>query len=247
MYDQEPALPIDLKYGLNSEPASSYDGPFDQDMLEAVLASANTIRVDIHEAAGRNIKKEQEKQKRDFDCWHLSSTNVKVGDRVLLENKRRHDRKGWKFSYRWLGPYTVEALNKKSLKSLETWKGIILKRKYNSVLLKLCIEHVNEEANAPNKNYKERFDIVPNEKPTIEVVEQSIQEKIFWDILPDELAERILHCAIEISIYRVSNHTCQTYRSTPDSKWLNLVENAFFLDFTYIQLMLFRGQPLMGK
>ena len=56
MYNREPILPIDLKYGLNSEPASSYDGPFDQDMFEAVFASANTIKVDIHEAAGRNIK-----------------------------------------------------------------------------------------------------------------------------------------------------------------------------------------------
>ena len=65
-------------------------------MLEAVFASANTIRVDIHETAGRNIKKAQEKQKRDFDRLHLSSTNVKVGDRVLLEDKRRHDRKGGK-------------------------------------------------------------------------------------------------------------------------------------------------------
>ena len=94
IYNRKPVLSIDLKYGLNSEPASSYNGPFDQDMLEAVLPSTNTIREDIHEAAGTNIKKAQEKQKCDFDSWHLSSTNVKVGDRVLLENKRRHDRKG---------------------------------------------------------------------------------------------------------------------------------------------------------
>ena len=99
MCNREPVLPIDLKYRLNSEPASSYDGPSDQDMFEALFASANTIKIDIHEAAGRNIKKAQEKQKRDFDCRHLSSTNVKVGDRVLLKNKRRHDRKGGKFSY----------------------------------------------------------------------------------------------------------------------------------------------------
>ena len=115
IYDREPVLPIDLKHGLNSEPASLYDGHSDQDMFEAVFASANTILVDIHEAAGRNIKQAQEKQKRDFDRWHLSSTNVKVGDRVLLENKWRQDRKGRKFSYRWRGPYTVEALNKNSL------------------------------------------------------------------------------------------------------------------------------------
>ena len=47
----------------------------------------------------------------------------------------------------------------------------------------------------------------------IEAVEQSIQEKIFWDILPDELGEIILHCAIEISVCSVSDHKCQTYRS----------------------------------
>ena len=66
-------------------------------MFEAKFALANTIRVDIHEAAGRNIKKAQERQKRDFNRRHLSSTNVKVGDRLLLENKRRHDREGGVF------------------------------------------------------------------------------------------------------------------------------------------------------
>ena len=88
-------------------------------MFEAVFASANTIRVDIHEATGRNIKKTQEKQ-------NLFSTNVKVGDRVLLENKRRHDRKGGKFSYRLLVPYTVKALNKNGLASRKPMRKPIL-------------------------------------------------------------------------------------------------------------------------
>ena len=199
MYNREPVLPVDLKYGLNSEPPSSDDSLFDQDMFEAVFASANTIRVDIHEAAGRNIKKTQEKQKRNFDCRHVSSTNVKVGDSILLENKRRHDRSGGKFSYRWLGPYTVKALSKNGLASLESSKGIVLKQKYNSALLKTYIEYANEEANAPDRNCKERFDNAPDEKPRIEVVDPSVLEKNFWDILPDELVERILHCAIETS------------------------------------------------
>ena len=43
MYNREPVLHVDLKYGLNSEPTSSYDGPFDQDMFEAVFTSVNTI------------------------------------------------------------------------------------------------------------------------------------------------------------------------------------------------------------
>ena len=57
---------------------------------------------------------------------------------------------------------------------MESSKSIVLKQKYNSALLKPYIEYVNEEANAPDRNYKERFDN-----------EQSIQEKIFWDIMPD--------------------------------------------------------------
>ena len=98
---------------------------------------------------------------------------------MLLENKRRHERKGGKFSYRWLGPYNVKALIKNDLASLGSSKGIALKKKYNSALLKLYIEYENEEANAPGRNYKKRFDNVPDEKLTIKVVEQPIQEKNF--------------------------------------------------------------------
>ena len=59
MYNGEPVLTVDLKYGLKSEPASSFNGPVDQ---KAMFPSGNTIRVDIHEAAERNIKKTQDKQ-----------------------------------------------------------------------------------------------------------------------------------------------------------------------------------------
>ena len=92
------------------------------------------------------------------------------GSRVLLENKRRHEREGGTFSYRWLGPCTVKALNKNGLASLESSKEIVLKQKYNSALLKPYTEYANEKANAPDRNFKERFD-GPDEKPRIEVVE----------------------------------------------------------------------------
>ena len=91
-----------------------------------------------------------------------------------MEKKRRHGRKGGKFSYWWLGPYTVKALNKNGLALLKSSKNIVLKQKYNSALLKPYTEYANEEANAPDRNYKERFDNVPDEKPRIEVVKQSI-------------------------------------------------------------------------
>ena len=96
---------------------------------------------------------------------------------------------------------------------MESSKGIVLKQMYNSALLKPYIEYANRRANEPDINYRERFNNVPDEKPRIEVVEQSIQKKHFWDILPDELVDRILHCPIETWTYSVSDHKCQTYRS----------------------------------
>ena len=49
-----------------------------------------------------------------------------------------------------------------------------MKQKHNSALLKPYSEYANEEANAPDRNYKERFDNVPDEKPRIEVANQSV-------------------------------------------------------------------------
>lgn len=50
--------------------------PFDQNMFETVISTANAVRDETHQAAGKNIKKAQVKQKRDFDCRHLSSSTV---------------------------------------------------------------------------------------------------------------------------------------------------------------------------
>ena len=60
---------------------------------------------------------------------------------------------------------------------MESSKCTVLNQKYNSALLKPYIDYANEEANAADMNYKKRFDNVPDEKPRIEIVEQSIQEK----------------------------------------------------------------------
>ena len=57
---------------------------------------------------------------------------------------------------------------------MESSKNIVMKQKHNSALLKPYSEYANEEANAPDRNYKERFDNVPDEKPRIEVVKQSV-------------------------------------------------------------------------
>ena len=59
-------LSVDFKHRLYSKPADLSE-QFNQDMFE----DANAIRDEIFDAAGRNIKKVQAKEKRDFDSRRL--------------------------------------------------------------------------------------------------------------------------------------------------------------------------------
>ena len=55
MYNREPVLPVDLKYRLNSDHVDLSE-LFNQDMFKAVLSTANAMRDETDEAAGKNIK-----------------------------------------------------------------------------------------------------------------------------------------------------------------------------------------------
>ena len=51
------------------------------------------MRANIHQTAGENIYSAQEKQRRDYNrrCQMLNKINV--GEKVLLQNQRRMNRK----------------------------------------------------------------------------------------------------------------------------------------------------------
>ena len=68
-------------------------------MLDTVLASATSLKNQIHHKVEDNIKKAQEKQQLDYDLPHLTSNDIKVGDKVLLRNNMRNDR-GGKFTFK---------------------------------------------------------------------------------------------------------------------------------------------------
>ena len=85
-------------------------------MFDSVLESATSLRNQIRHKVDDNTKKAQEKQKRDHR--HLKRNDIKVGDKVLLRNNKRNDRKGGKFTFKWLGPYEVDNLTQHGLASL---------------------------------------------------------------------------------------------------------------------------------
>ena len=65
---RDAVLPIDVKHQLSVTDNFNDNEPFDMEMFDAVLASVINIRTDDAE---ENIKKAQNKQKRDYDRRYL--------------------------------------------------------------------------------------------------------------------------------------------------------------------------------
>ena len=101
MYNRHPVLPIDIKYDLIDDTANndSESDPFDIETFQAVLNSAASIREATHHQASLHIEKAQAKQQKDYNNRHRTpEAALPVGSKVLLENQKRKDRKGGKFT-----------------------------------------------------------------------------------------------------------------------------------------------------
>ena len=130
MYNRHPILPIDIKYDLidNNADKEPESNPYDITTFQAVPESATLIREATNEKASQNIKKAQAKHQKDYDNRHSTvSTTLPIGFKVLLQNQRRQDRKGGKFSYKWIGPCTIKSISKTGLCVLINEKGFVFK------------------------------------------------------------------------------------------------------------------------
>jgi len=86
-----------------------------------------------------------------------------VGDRVLLWNLRRADRKGGKMADPWLGRYTVNAILKNGLYELRNANNEVLKTKQHGVNLKLFFEREPSSDNREGEDSREGSEDKPEE------------------------------------------------------------------------------------
>ena len=120
----------------NREGDGDEDQQFDLDFFDGIFLSATKIQRTITDDTPDNIKAAQKKQKQDYDHRHMSKTEIKVDDIMLLKNNKRFDRKSGKFSQNWLGPYTVTNISDKGVATLKNISRVALENKYNVVQLK---------------------------------------------------------------------------------------------------------------
>ena len=78
---QKPILPIEFNFSLAERKINQAE-VFHEETFEAILASSTHICGEIHESATCNIRKTQDKQKKDFDQRHISNSKIKVGDLI---------------------------------------------------------------------------------------------------------------------------------------------------------------------
>ena len=121
------------------------------------------------------------------------------------------DRKGGKFTFKFLGPYTVLEVSEKNLSTLQTDEtGVSLKKKYNVSLLKPYTEKPSFSSSEENDDE----DVDDGTSPFTKVSEKSLD---FWTKLPNETVEKILTNAVKSSenvaeTFRYISHTCVRFQ-----------------------------------
>ena len=171
------------------------------------------IRDTINEKASQNIKKAQANHQEDYNNRHNTiSTTLPIGSKVLLHDQRRQDRKGGKFSYKWIGPYNIKSISKTGLCFLINEKSFVLKKKYNVSLLK----PYNSKADSdPPEEINEKDQESDKDR------QQQTAGKNLFDKLPDEILELILMNVTKshaIDVFYSISRTCERFQSVIEGK-----------------------------
>ena len=106
----------------------------------------------------------RKKQKQYFDRRHISKTKIKGNDIVLLKNNKRFDRKGGKFSQKWLSPYNVMNISDKGVVTLKSALEGILKNKYKIVQLKYYIQESGNKSRSTSNEESANVGIIHHTK-----------------------------------------------------------------------------------
>jgi len=148
LYGREAVLPIDVKY--TTVDVTLQIEEFDEKYVKHVVEAMTKIHHTVDASTKDSIKKAQANQCHVYNERHKASYKCQSGDKVLLKNLKRADRKGGKHSMPWLGPYTVSSVFENNTCSLVGARGE-LKSKQHLCNVKQYIEREEDQiAKLPN-------------------------------------------------------------------------------------------------
>jgi CRISPR/Cas system-associated endoribonuclease Cas2 len=96
---------------------------FDEDYVRNVSDVMSSIRRTVSCDAETNIKRAQERQRTSYNRRHSCKYKYQVGDKVLVRNLKRDDRKGGKSKNPWIGPYVISDISNNNTCALTSEAG----------------------------------------------------------------------------------------------------------------------------
>ena len=149
------------------------------------------LRDAIHQDVASNILSAQARQKKNYENRRLPKPNFKSGEKVLLCNLRRSDRKGGKFSYSWFGPYSIGEVFDNRTVTLINVDGVAMKTKANIVNLKHYTAKDNMHVEIPQQSHSD-MDVTTSDDHDctltavdMRILNQSNDERLFQPINKD--------------------------------------------------------------
>jgi hypothetical protein len=168
LYGKQAKLPIENRSNEGDEAHSAaiaidIEDDLLQDDIRQRLEVIQTVRNSVSQTASDNIAQAQAKQRREYQSRHRSKKSFKVGDKVVLWNLRRSDRKGGRMADPWLGPYTISAISAQGSYELTNKDGKVLQKKQHGVNLKLFFirpstNNTEEEIDDSERSKKDDLD-----------------------------------------------------------------------------------------
>ena len=109
LYGRKALLPIENDaFPQGAEVITTDESPVDEKELQEQLSRILNVQSVIHQEAAKRIDKAQKRQKKDYKRRHQLKTEFSIGEKVLLYNLRRADRKGGKGCLPYDGPYFID-------------------------------------------------------------------------------------------------------------------------------------------
>ena len=148
MYGRKAVLPTENQFfpaADESNESATFDGQAEEMCVNEeefqkhinLIMRAQSI---IHDEALKNIAKAQTRQKKDYEKRHEVKEKFKVGDKVLVYNLRRADRKGGRGCQPYDGPYIIAGFTKNDNYRLKTTSGKPLRTSQHGCNLKRFYE-----------------------------------------------------------------------------------------------------------
>ncbi|XP_021354150.1 uncharacterized protein K02A2.6-like [Mizuhopecten yessoensis] len=127
-YGREAVLPVELDIPTTVDGKDiTNDDNFQEILNDRAVSFATLLR--CQQDAVKEVGKAQHIQKKYYDAKHFKQ-DLAVGEKVLVKNSRRINRKGDKIMSKWVGPYTIAECVGKGVYKLEERKSKINRKSF---------------------------------------------------------------------------------------------------------------------